>query len=166
MSDITIGIDPGNYGGIAILRDGELDDVTSMPIVTTVMSKRKRHIIDRWELAGTLRPYSADLSKDRVRAYVELVRARPKQGLSSTARFAESYGILLGITAAYEIPTYQIAPSGWRPAMVGRGSDKQAARYKAMEKWPNFAGKFRRVKDDGVAEAALIAEYGRTYLNY
>jgi hypothetical protein len=31
----------------------------------------------------------------------------------------------------------------------------------AMGMWPAFAGSFKRVKDDGRAEAALLAEYGR-----
>lgn len=161
MSNITIGIDPGNKGGVAVLRGDELVQLTAMPLLSVKMSGRKRFVINRWELADWLRPYSADLSSENVTAYVELVRARPQQGISSTARFAEGFGVILGVTAAHRITTYQVSPSRWRMEMVGRGTDKHAARYRAMERWPAWADAFRRVKDDGVAEAALLAEYGR-----
>ena len=37
---------------------------------------------------------------------------------------------------------------------------KEASRSKAKTMWPDFAEQFKRVKDDGRAEAALIAFYG------
>ena len=41
-----------------------------------------------------------------------------------------------------------------------RGKPKAASRGMATELFPDFADQFRRVKDDGRAEAALIARYG------
>ncbi len=51
-------------------------------------------------------------------------------------------------------------------AMPGQGvssmfaSGKDGARARAAALWPEQAGEFRRVKDDGKAEAALIAYWG------
>jgi crossover junction endodeoxyribonuclease RuvC len=39
-------------------------------------------------------------------------------------------------------------------------SDKDAARGVAIQRFPAMAGAFARKKDDGRAEAALIALYG------
>jgi hypothetical protein len=39
-------------------------------------------------------------------------------------------------------------------------ASKDAARSEAIRRWPNHAGLFARVKDDGRAEAALIAVAG------
>jgi crossover junction endodeoxyribonuclease RuvC len=43
---------------------------------------------------------------------------------------------------------------------VGRDGAKDAARSEAIHRWPAKAGLFARVKDDGRAEAALIAVAG------
>jgi hypothetical protein len=40
------------------------------------------------------------------------------------------------------------------------GRDKDAARAEAIRRWPGQAGLFARKKDDGLAEAALIAVAG------
>ena len=45
-----------------------------------------------------------------------------------------------------------------------RGKPKAASRGMATELFPHIADQFRRVKDDGRAEAALIARYG-AYMN-
>ena len=42
----------------------------------------------------------------------------------------------------------------------GREGAKDAARAEAIRRWPNNAALFARVKDDGRAEAALIAVAG------
>jgi hypothetical protein len=49
-----------------------------------------------------------------------------------------------------------VTPTKWKRAL-GLGADKGDSRRRAMETWPYMASKFARVKDDGRAEAALIA---------
>jgi crossover junction endodeoxyribonuclease RuvC len=44
-------------------------------------------------------------------------------------------------------------------------SDKDTSRQLAMQRFPDYAEKFVRKKDDGRAEAALIALYGAEVLN-
>jgi crossover junction endodeoxyribonuclease RuvC len=40
------------------------------------------------------------------------------------------------------------------------GADKTASRRLACQKWPAFSHLWARVKDDGRAEAALLAYFG------
>ena len=61
---------------------------------------------------------------------------------------------------ALGLPLERVRPSAWKMAMGLRGKPKAASRGMATELFPDFADQFRRVKDDGRAEAALIARYG------
>ncbi len=89
-------------------------------------------------------------------AAVEQVHAMPRQGVSSTFKFGLNYGIVLGALGALLIPYRLVTPTVWkRAARVTK--DKSSSRQRATELWPNHADLFRRVKDDGRAEAALIA---------
>ena len=44
---------------------------------------------------------------------------------------------------------------------LGLPSDKELSRRRAIETWPGSAGMFARKKDDGRAEAALLALWGQ-----
>ena len=53
-----------------------------------------------------------------------------------------------------------MTPPSWKRLVgipPGRDGAKDAARSEAARRWPDKAGLFARVKDDGRAEAALIA---------
>jgi crossover junction endodeoxyribonuclease RuvC len=56
-----------------------------------------------------------------------------------------------------------MAPAAWKRAVgvpPGREGAKDAARSEAIRRWPAKATLFARIKDDGRAEAALIAVAG------
>jgi crossover junction endodeoxyribonuclease RuvC len=56
-----------------------------------------------------------------------------------------------------------LTPPSWKRLVglpPGRDGAKDAARAEAIRRWPEKAGLFARVKDDGRAEAALIAVAG------
>jgi crossover junction endodeoxyribonuclease RuvC len=56
-----------------------------------------------------------------------------------------------------------LTPPVWKRAIgipPGKDGAKDAARSEAIRRWPGQAGLFARVKDDGRAEAALIAVAG------
>ena len=91
-------------------------------------------------------------------AYVEAVHAMPKQGVSSSFNFGMSYGMARGVISACGVPTKLITPTKWKKEF-NLTSDKDQSRRLAILFWPE-AGKFDRKKDDGRAEAALIALYG------
>jgi len=151
-----IGIDPGAAGAVAILEDGKLVQVFDMPVVQiTVGGKAKRRVAPEL-LASELRLYNL---ADTV-AVVEQVGAMPGQGVTSMFAFGQAYGLVLGVLAGLWIPTTTVTPSTWKKALK-LNTGKDGARAKAAQLWPVQAGEFKRAKDDGRAEAALLA-YWRT----
>lgn len=151
-----IGVDPGASGAIAILEDnGQLVQVFDMPSVELqVRGKAKRRVAPEM-LASELRLYNVQGTV----AVVEQVSAMPGQGVSSMFAFGQAYGLVLGVLAGLWIPTSTVTPSAWKKALK-LNTGKDAARAKAAQLWPAQASEFKRVKDDGRAEAALIAHWG------
>jgi crossover junction endodeoxyribonuclease RuvC len=70
--------------------------------------------------------------------------------------FGRSAGIIEGVVAALQRPYTYVTPAVWTKA-VGRAAGKDASRMRAMELLPAKADLFKRAKDDGRADAALIA---------
>ena len=151
-----IGVDPGAAGAIAILEDnGKLVHVFDMPSVEVIVGGKAKRRVSPEMLAAELRLYSDQGAV----AYVEQVGAMPGQGVSSMFAFGQAFGIVLGVLAGLAIPTQTVTPGKWKKDMkLNQGKD--AARAKAAQIWPAHAGEFKRVKDDGRAESALIACWG------
>ena len=144
---VILGIDPGKSGAIAALTlDGDLLWVEDRTPLTGAA-------IGTW-LAERLH------GENVVTCWVERVHAMPKQGVTSVWTFGEGYGALLGALGALAIRVEHVTPGVWKRA-AGLNADKTASRQRASERWPADAPLFKRVKDDGRAEACLIAEYGR-----
>jgi hypothetical protein len=70
--------------------------------------------------------------------------------------FGRSAGLIEGCIVAKNIPHTYVTPATWTKA-VGRAAGKDASRMRAMELFPAKADLFKRAKDDGRADAALIA---------
>lgn len=148
MTGLILGVDPGRTGALAWVDvDGALVDVVDMPDLT----------------GSALGACLADLILENrpTVAVVEKVGAMPRQGLSSTWRFAEGYGVHLGALGALGVPVVHVTPAQWKRA-ARLSSDKTASRQRAIELWPERSELFARVKDDGRAEAALIARHHLT----
>jgi crossover junction endodeoxyribonuclease RuvC len=150
-----LGIDPGLDGALAFLRsDGGLE-IFDMPVHRLQRGGKAKREIDLYELARIV-----DAHGPITRAFVELVGAMPGQGVSSTFQFGRSLGIVEGVLSAGFIPTDYVAPRRWRTTMgVRDGKDGSRARASAL--MPSCVGLWTRVKDDGRAEAVLIALYGQ-----
>jgi len=154
-----IGIDPGASGAVAILeKSGKLVHVFDMPSVEVMAGGKAKKRVSPEMLAAELKLYADQGAV----AVVEQVGAMPGQGVSSMFAFGESYGLVKGVLAGLQIQTNTVTPNAWKKAMQ-LNAGKDASRAKAAQMWPQQAGKFSRVKDDGKAEAALIAEYGRRH---
>lgn len=163
---LTIGIDPGLSGALALLSpDGELLAVADMPTAEAVKGRRR---VSEAMLAQTLRDWMHvhRIGGMRVRAVIEQVHAMPKQGVSAMFSFGASYGAARGVLAGLSIPTHEMTPQKWHRACGLRlvGHTKDASRGRAAQLFPRFAGDFSRKRDDGRAEAALIAWAGMSLL--
>jgi crossover junction endodeoxyribonuclease RuvC len=147
-----IGIDPGISGAIAIFEDGKLYSVIDMPTLKIASGKTMKSHISAIELVDILDGWSPNLAH----VVIEKVGAMPGQGVSSMFNFGRSAGIIEGVVAAMHFPSTYVTPAVWTKA-VGRAAGKDASRMRAMELFPTRAELFKRAKDDGRADAALIA---------
>jgi len=148
---MIIAIDPGIHGAIAHLdEDGALLSVQEMPILKD--GARGRALVNAVLFADmlTMMPISSI-------AYLEAVSAMPGQGVSSSFGFGRSRGIAEGVLAAFHIPVSLITAATWKRLVgIPAGSGKDVSRGKAISRWPTQADVFKRVRDEGRAEAALL----------
>jgi len=151
---LTIGIDPGLHGAVAV-HDGErivlLED---MPTVQ-FSNARIKHRVDGAMLASLIAPYAADC---RV-AVVERVAARPGEAASGAFCFGFTSGCILGVLGALRVPVTLPMPVTWKRAMK-LGKDKNLSRSRAIELYPDLADQLKRIKDHDRAEAVLLATWG------
>ena len=154
---LFFGIDPGADGAVAVLdHDGGLLAAFDMPSVDVEVSGKLRRRLSAPLLAELIREWRGGA---RCHATIERVGAMPGQGTASMFSFGKSAGIPEGVLAGIGIPYGMVSPVTWKRA-ANLAKDKGAARMMAMNMWPSFAKLFARVKDDGRAEAALIARWG------
>jgi crossover junction endodeoxyribonuclease RuvC len=156
MSGQIFGIDLGISGALAVLSPvGELLEVHDMPTLNDGPAGRRA--VNAALLAGIVAKSHA------VKAYVEFVGARPGESAVGAFSFGGSRGVVEGVMAALGLPVAFLTPPQWKRLAgipPGRDGAKDAARSEAIRRWPAQAALFAHVKDDGRAEAALIAVAG------
>lgn len=145
----VVGIDPGLSGAIACVSDDTVI-VWDTPTFEVVKGKKKRRQINATMFASIL----AEASPDHV--VIEQVNAMPGQGVSSMFNFGRSLGVAEGVVGAMRIPLTMVTPQKWKKAL-SLSQDKGESRRRASLLFPGNAEDFSRVKDDGRAEAALMA---------
>jgi crossover junction endodeoxyribonuclease RuvC len=153
---IIFGIDPGQTGAIAVLHDGEVKQVIDMP--TTARLHGKGQQVDAYTLTSEL--LAAASGHNQRLAIIEAVSAMPGQGVSSTFRFGEALGVVLGVLGALQIPVSWASPVRWKKAAGLYGKDKDAARTLALQLHPEAGDMLTRKKDIGRADAICIAHFG------
>lgn len=147
-------IDPGLNGALAWLTpDGFLIEVADMPTVQVKVGKKLRARADADALAEMFG------RRDVSHCFLEEVGVRPGEGAVGAFAFGRGFGAIEGALAVCRIPTTLVRPQTWKAAL-NLPADKNAARARAALIWPGAAPQFKRVKDDGRAEAALIGLYG------
>ena len=154
MTKYSIGVDPGLSGAVAVISPESLK-IFDMPTMTVERNGKAKRQVSASELAEMLYLYSG---RD-CHVYCERVSAMAGQGVTSVFSFGRSFGMIEGILAAFKMPVTFVPPATWVKA-VGRGQGKDASRARAMELFPSDQDQFKRVKDDGRADAALIAYWG------
>ena len=138
------GIDPGKTGAIALLYDGGSAYVEDMP----VLGKE----INGASVASTFEAFPPE------HVFLEAVNSFG-MGRQSAFNFGQGVGVIKGVLATLRIPYTLISPAKWKK-FYGLSRDKDASRLLATRLFPASAEHFERKKDDGRAEALLIAKYG------
>jgi crossover junction endodeoxyribonuclease RuvC len=146
---MVLAIDPGQSGALAwVTGEGRLMDIADMPIVEVRGKKRVS--------AASLVPIMSRHPVNHV--IIEGVGAFPGQGVASCFTFGYAAGLLEGVAAGLGLSVEIVQAAVWkRRAEVPK--DKGAARQMAQRIWPTAADQFARVRDDGRAEAALLARW-------
>jgi len=148
---MVIGIDPGFSGAIAFLSSDKLV-VRDLPL--TKIKGRKQ--IDGGEFAGLIHGCEVRMDECILFAALEDVHSMPHDGVVSAFRFGYNAGILLGVLKALGIKVLRLDPGVWK-AQMGVTSDKKTSLARARKLFPLNKKDFARAKDDGRAEAALMA---------
>lgn len=156
---IYIGIDPGLDGGIALIGSTGRLLLEKTPVIAGKdydIQEMKRILL------------SKEWMNDQRFVTIENQISMPGQGLTSTLQTGKGFGIWLGLLAALEIPHQVVHAKQWQSKLFSGTSSKldTKARSEIVAKrlFPN--ADFRRserarVANDGLTDAACIAEYGR-----
>lgn len=153
---IIIGVDPGLNGGICLLGSGYVP-LFRMP--TLPSGKGSGKVLDENQIMVW---FKRTLGKgESSHAFIEKATAMPKQGVVSMFTFGCGFGIIRGILVGLGIPYTLVTPQEWRKELLkGMPKGKGSSLIVANRLFPKAV----IGKHDGMAEALLIAEYGRRTL--
>lgn len=164
-----VGIDPGKAGGIVVI-DGESRVLHSERLPWR--GKGARAALDVQRIAEVLRGRlpSGDAILDGTWDPVvtlEEPATRPTESRVSARTVGIQLGALQATAAALGVGVVLVKPAEWSPWMVrGTGAKSHADRkalgvVRCLELWPSLQLPASRAAAEGIADAALLAEYGR-----
>ena len=153
---IIIGVDPGLSGAIALYdtKSKRILEVFDMPIQSNANGTKK--FASGAGIGERLRNYN---SEEFIGAVVEEVAARPGQGVVSMFSFGFSTGVVTGVIEGMGIKVHRVQPAVWK-MLMGCNFTKDLSRLRAKGLFPEQKEMFERKKDDGRAEACMLAKFG------
>jgi len=107
-----LGIDPGKYGGIALISHDRIAQAWPMPL--TLDSKGKE-IVDEAAVGRLFRKRLVPAGI--LKCILERVHSMPGQGVASTFKFGRNAGLLVGMLTALEIPFEEMGPETWQRSL-------------------------------------------------
>jgi hypothetical protein len=161
MTGAVIGVDCGLDGAVAFLEpDGRRVTVLRMPTVVEGVGKGVRRRVDLWRLHEILVNMK---SEGATTAIVEKVQSQPNDGHVQAFSFGWSAGVVSMGLACVKLRMVYVSPITWKRAFK-LGKDKNLSRLRASQLFPEDTHQWPLVGDDGLAEAALIAHWGRSIM--
>lgn len=159
---VVIGVDPGAGGALALIRNGLgiVEDLLIVEDMPTHEINGKRRV-DLHALVALLRNWQIHHAPDV--ALTENVSAMPGQSPNGMFQFGFACAAVQTAIVAAGIPMRLVTPQVWKKhyGLKGGKENKDQSRQIASRLFPAHAANWVRVKDDGRAEAVLIAAYGR-----
>ncbi len=150
---ITIGIDPGKSGAIAIMENGSVIYCEPLPFIGDELDTRtlSMEILNR-------------RSGKPCKAVLEKVHAMPGQGVCSMFTFGKIYGELRGMLKTLAISIIEPTPQAWKKEVLNGSNwkdNKAASCEYVMKRHPNVDLTPGRKKNphDGMADAVCLAEF-------
>lgn len=145
------GVDPGCSGAVAFL--GEDPITYEMPTYQITKGRSLRRQID---IPAFIKIFEDNRPQH---VYIERVSAQPGNGAASAFSFGWNCAIVEVTMCALKIPFTYVTPQVWKKAM-DCPADKDGARQRATQLLPELAHNWLLKRQDGVAEASLLALYG------
>jgi crossover junction endodeoxyribonuclease RuvC len=153
---LILGIDPGLDGALAVYSPQHNAVQTwDLPMLHFLVNKKEKRYLD----VSGLKVWMDDHDILFNHVIMENPNAMPKQGITSAFNFGQTIGLLIGLVTGLGCKLTLVRPANWKRAM-SLDSDKDKCRQRASQLFPKCAGQWLRKKDDGRAEAALLAYYG------
>ena len=160
----VLAIDPGIGGAIALVDDHSCLAAFNMPIEQKRSGRKQVDALRLYQQIIELFTCTpAQLSETH--ALIEQVAARPGQGVSGMFSFGDSFGVARTVLAVTFERTEMVMPNVWKKAM-GLTKDKAYSLTLARRSFPDARPSLTRKKDEGVAEALLLARYGQKYFRW
>lgn len=152
-----VGIDPGFSGAVAFINviDEKLPEIVTFVDMPLVCDAKGRNLIDARALFNLLR------NSARYAIAIEQVGAMPQQGVTSMFRMGQGFGTVSACAMLTESPVHFVLPMKWKKMFNVLG-EKDFARVKAIEQFPNLYDSLKRKKDNGRADAFWIAKYAQS----
>jgi len=156
---ITVGIDPGKTGFVAVILENGSVNLFPCP---TIMNGTKREYDER-SMAKIIKPFEIGTTS---KVFIEKAQAMRKkgvkQGVVSVFSFGMGYGLWLGILASHNVSYQTVSPKRWQGIMLADipGKDTKARAVIAAKRLFPQCSDWER-KDHNRADALLIAEWGR-----
>jgi crossover junction endodeoxyribonuclease RuvC len=143
------GIDPGKNGGIVWLNE---DEVFGCPLPYDGSDL---------DVKALKKAFTHETAKDVVFIETPMIRSAQQGALVIGA----NYGRILAVLTLLDIPVRQVTPSAWTKKLLPghKGADKGPHIALCKQLFPSLELVMPgcRKPHDGIADAALIAEYGR-----
>lgn len=155
MNKLSVGIDPGQKGGMAYILD--IGDET----YERVLPYSDENLLN---FAAEVRVYMKEVQATVT--CLEKVGAMPGQGVTSMFTFGRGYGFIEGVLQALSIPYQLIPPQTWKKEF-SLNTDKQKSIQVCKRLFPEIsllASERCRKDHDGMAEAMLMAVYAKRKL--
>jgi sulfur carrier protein ThiS len=177
---LICGIDPGLHGGIATINPEGIVTAIPIPTITIQVNGKDRTAYDHTKVAHIFRKLGIYhmLGKHDCFAVLEEQQPRPtfykdkqgkvkKQGATSLYTTGCGFCLLKQALIDFEIPHEIIPPKDWQKTFGitgGKGNTKIQSFEICKRLFPNLSllpTQKSRKDSDGLADAALIAEFGR-----
>jgi crossover junction endodeoxyribonuclease RuvC len=154
--NLILGVDPGYTGALCLIDPGaggagRIVTMKDMPLAQV----KERNEIDVGELNRWVDFHSREIRF----AVIEKVGPRPGESPDRVFRFGYGAGVIHGICAGNWTSVFFVQPAVWK-SLMNVTSDKDTSLELARKSFPDDEQLFRRQKDHGRAEAALLAKFG------
>jgi len=138
------GIDPGKKGAIAWLDESGALTAVEMPSTTKevllIIESMAQHEVKMLALEKPI--------------------AMPGQGTKTTSTVFQAYGVLVAGLTVFHVPFIEVSPARWK-RNLDLTSNKDMSRERASQMFPDYAHLWKLKRQDGVAEAALLAYWAK-----